>query len=160
MGFMAFSCRKENLSAGHWFRRWNFAYARRVVCWVQQGSHHALWLSLACRRADPDHYPSVVPDGPSLIELALGYTAAALSTASFAPQAVQVIRSGKTRDISLGMYLLTVTAFAAWLAFGILKREWPLVLSNGVCLVLSGFILLMKLLPASARKKVAGSLGG
>lgn len=95
-----------------------------------------------------------------MIELALGYTAAALSTASFAPQAVQVIRSGKTRDISLGMYLLTVTAFAAWLAFGILKREWPLVLSNGVCLVLSGFILLMKLLPASARKKVAGSLGG
>lgn len=90
----------------------------------------------------------------------LGYTAAVLSTASFAPQAVKVIRSRKTRDISLGMYVLTVAAFAAWLAFGILKREWPLVLSNAICLALSGFILAMKVLPASSRKKVAGSLGG
>lgn len=102
----------------------------------------------------------MVPDGQPLIELVLGYTAAALSTASFAPQAWKVIRSRQTRDISLGMYLLTVAAFAAWLAFGILKREWPLVLSNGICLALSGFILTMKILPASKRKRVADTLTG
>jgi len=117
-------------------------------------------MSLAYGRADSHHYPALVPHGSPLIELALGYTAALLSTASFAPQAVKVIRSGKTRDISLGMYVLTVAAFAAWLAFGIMKREWPLVLANGICLALSGFILAMKLLPASGRKKVANSLGG
>jgi MtN3 and saliva related transmembrane protein len=53
-----------------------------------------------------------------------------------------------------------VAAFALWLAFGILKREWPLVLSNGICLMLSGFILMMKVLPASKRKTVADSLTG
>lgn len=100
----------------------------------------------------------MVPDGPRLIELLLGYSAAALSTISFAPQAWKVIASRKTQGISLGMYLLTVAAFALWLAFGLLKREWPLVASNSICLMLSGFILMMKLLPASGKKKVAGAL--
>lgn len=95
-----------------------------------------------------------------MIELVLGYATAFLSTVSFAPQAWKIIRSGKTQDISLGMYLLTVAAFALWLAFGILKQEWPLVLSNGICLMLSGFILFMKILPASRRKTVARTLGG
>ena len=54
----------------------------------------------------------------------------------------------------------TLVILRSWLAFGILKREWPLVLSNAICLALSGFILAMKVLPASSRKKVAGSLGG
>ena len=88
----------------------------------------------------------------------LGYFAAALSTASFAPQAWKIIRSRQTRDISVGMYLLTVTAFAAWLVFGLLRREWPLVLSNSICLALSGFILAMKLLPPSGKRKVAQTL--
>jgi MtN3 and saliva related transmembrane protein len=102
----------------------------------------------------------VVPDGPRLIELVLGYAAATLSTISFAPQAWKVIASRKTQDISLGMYVLTVAAFALWLAFGLIKREWPLVASNGICLLLSGFILVMKILPSSQKKKVAKSLGG
>jgi len=88
----------------------------------------------------------------------LGYSAAVLSTASFTPQAWKIIRSRKTHDISLGMYVLTVTAFAAWLAFGLLRREWPLVLSNGICLALSGFILTMKLLPPTGKRKVAETL--
>ena len=88
----------------------------------------------------------------------LGYGAAALSTTSFAPQAWKIIRSRKTHDISAGMYGLTVAAFTAWLAFGLLRREWPLVLSNGICLALSGFILTMKLLPPSGKRKVAQTL--
>ena len=92
------------------------------------------------------------------VEQILGYAAAALSTASFAPQAWKIIRSGQTHDISLGMYVLTVTGFAAWLAFGILRREWPLVLSNSICLLLSGFILVMKCLPATDKRKVSKAL--
>jgi MtN3 and saliva related transmembrane protein len=88
----------------------------------------------------------------------LSYGAAALPTASFAPQAWKIIRSRKTHDISLGMYVLTVAAFAAWLAFGILRREWPLVVSNAICLGLSGFILTMKCLPATSKRRVADTL--
>ena len=89
---------------------------------------------------------------------AVGYLAATCSTLSFAPQAWKIIRSRKTRDISLGMYLLTVAGFALWLAYGILLRQWPLMLSNGICLALAGFILCMKLLPAREKQAVADAL--
>jgi MtN3 and saliva related transmembrane protein len=88
----------------------------------------------------------------------LGYLAAFVSTASFTPQAWKIIRSRETKDISLGMYVLTVLGFALWLLFGALLGQWPLVLSNGVCLVLSGFILVMKLLPRSKRNAVAEAI--
>jgi MtN3 and saliva related transmembrane protein len=77
--------------------------------------------------------------------------AAIASTASFAPQALKIIRTRKTKDISLWMYVLTVSAFALWTAFGVLTSQWPLLASNVICLVLSGFILMMKLLPDRKR---------
>src|ERR1700761_3370714 len=67
---------------------------------------------------------------------AVGFLAALCSTLSFAPQAWKIIQSRDTKSISTGMYLLTVVGFALWLAFGILGRQWPLMLSNGICLLL------------------------
>lgn len=90
----------------------------------------------------------------------LGYLAALSSMGSFVPQAMKVIRSRETKDISAGMYLLTVTAFALWLVYGIWLRQWPLVISNGVCFLLSLFILTMTLLPQRQKEEVAASLEG
>jgi MtN3 and saliva related transmembrane protein len=91
---------------------------------------------------------------------ALGYLAALASMASFLPQAWKIIRSRETKDISAGMYLLTVSAFALWLVYGAFLRQWPLVISNGVCFALSAFILTMTLLPRSDKEKVAATLSG
>lgn len=71
--------------------------------------------------------------------------AAIASTASFAPQAIKIIRTRETKDISFWMYVLTVSAFGLWSTFGILTRQWPLLASNLVCLLLSGSILAMKM---------------
>ena len=89
---------------------------------------------------------------------ALGTLAGIASTISFAPQALQIIRTRETKDISLGMYAITVTAFALWCAYGVILRQWPLIASNSICLVLSGFILVMKLLPRRAKNKVANAV--
>lgn len=88
----------------------------------------------------------------------IGAAAAVCSTASFAPQAIQIIRTRKTKDISVGMYLLTVTGFVAWTTYGVLLGKWPLIAANGICLVLSSFILAMKLLPQKSKNTVANSL--
>jgi MtN3 and saliva related transmembrane protein len=89
---------------------------------------------------------------------ALGYLAALASMASFVPQAWKIIQTRKTKDISVGMYLLTVAAFALWLMFGLVQRQWPLVVSNGVCLTLSLFILAMTLFPKAEKEKIAAAL--
>lgn len=88
----------------------------------------------------------------------VGALAAAVSTASFAPQAWKIIRSRKTKDISTGMYLLTVVGFALWIGFGIGLGQWPLIASNSICLLLSAFILVMKLLPASKKDAIARTI--
>lgn len=85
----------------------------------------------------------------------LGYAAAIASTVSFAPQAWKVIRSRRTHDISAVMYGFTVTGFALWLAYGIALQQWPLILCNGICLLLSAFILWMKLSPQRVKDAVA-----
>ncbi|MGI3776533.1 MAG: SemiSWEET family sugar transporter [Janthinobacterium lividum] len=84
--------------------------------------------------------------------------AATLSTVSFVPQAWAIIRSRSTEGVSLKMYLITVVGFVAWLTYGVLVRQWAIVAQNLVCLGLSSFILVMKLLPQAKKEAVAEAL--
>ena len=79
------------------------------------------------------------------ITLTIGYLASFCSVSSFVPQAWKVVKTGDTSALSARMYALTVTGFALWTAFGVLRMEWPIILTNAICFVLSGFILLRKL---------------
>ncbi len=88
----------------------------------------------------------------------VGALAAICSTVSFVPQAWKIIRSGETKDISVGMYALTVAAFALWCGYGVALDQWPLIVANGICLVLSAFILAMTLLPGGTKRAVAKSI--
>ena len=91
---------------------------------------------------------------PSITSL-LGTAAAIASTISFTPQAWRIIRTSDTHAISMGMYVITVAGFALWTAYGIRLGQWPLIASNTICLLLSGFILVMKLLPRREKKAVS-----
>lgn len=91
---------------------------------------------------------------------AVGAAATLASTTSFAPQAWKVIRTRDTEAISTRMYAITVVGFALWLGYGVLLGQWPLILTNAICLALSSFILAMKLLPPRRREAVADALAG
>ena len=56
------------------------------------------------------------------------------------------------------MYILTVIGFSLWTAYGILLAQWPLILTNSICLLFSGFILMMNVLPPRKRDAVANKL--
>lgn len=77
--------------------------------------------------------------------LLIGYLASICSVGSFVPQAWKVVKTGDTSALSMRMYVLTVTGFALWTAFGVLKAEWPIIITNAICFCLSAFILLRKL---------------
>ncbi len=95
--------------------------------------------------------------GPNLATI-VGSIAAVLSTISFVPQAIKIIRSRDTSSISTGMYLVTVAGFVLWTTYGVLQAAWPIIGSNSICLVLSAFILTMKVLPPRDKDKVAEAL--
>ena len=71
----------------------------------------------------------------------LGYGAASLTTLSFFPQALKVLRSGDTRGISLRMYGMFTLGIALWGLYGLLTGDGPLILANAVTLVPAGFVL-------------------
>jgi MtN3 and saliva related transmembrane protein len=89
---------------------------------------------------------------------AIGGAAAIASTASFMPQAIKIIRTRDTGSISTGMYAVTVLGFILWTTYGVLLGEWPIVASNGICLIFSAFILMMKVLPRPEKEKLADAL--
>ena len=75
----------------------------------------------------------------------LGYLAACLTTSAFIPQAVQVWRTQRTQDLSLGMYLVFTLGVLLWLVYGLVIGAWPVVAANAITLLLALFILAMKL---------------
>jgi MtN3 and saliva related transmembrane protein len=75
----------------------------------------------------------------------VGVAAAVCSTTSFIPQLVKLVRERKAGAVSVGMYFLTVAAFALWSLYGLLLGSWPLIVSNLISLVLSSAILVLKL---------------
>lgn len=90
--------------------------------------------------------------------LIVGYLASICSTTSFLPQAWKIIKTGDTAAISMRMYAVTVTGFALWFVFGMMRMEWPIILTNAVCFCLSAFILVMKVLPKKRREAISARL--
>jgi MtN3 and saliva related transmembrane protein len=88
----------------------------------------------------------------------LGTLAAICSTVSFAPQAWRIIKTRDTSNLSAATYVLTVTGFALWIAYGIALGQWPLIVPNFLCFLLAAFILVMKLLPSKAKQTVADAI--
>ncbi len=75
----------------------------------------------------------------------VGFAAAALTTASFLPQALKTWRSRDTSGLSLGMYALFTLGIALWFCYGLLLGSWPMIIANLVTLSLSLVILVLKL---------------
>jgi len=74
----------------------------------------------------------------------LGFVAAICTTSAFIPQAVKVWRYRTASDISSGMYVILIIGLLLWLAYGVLLGAWPIIIANGVTLLLAGSILVMK----------------
>ena len=75
----------------------------------------------------------------------VGTIAGICSTGSFVPQVIKAWRENDTAAISKRMYVVTVTAFSLWIAYGVLIGSLPLVVFNIASLLLSGLILLLKM---------------
>lgn len=74
----------------------------------------------------------------------MGYAAATLTTASFFPQAIRVLRTRDTRAISLAMYAMFTCGVTLWLVYGLMTAQWSIVIANVITVVLAAIILAMK----------------
>lgn len=88
----------------------------------------------------------------------IGTIAATLTVISFLPQALRIIRTRDTKGLATSMWIMSTTAFALWVAYGVFLRKLPIIIPNAICFVLAGFILTMKVLPRRKRDAVIDKL--
>jgi MtN3 and saliva related transmembrane protein len=75
----------------------------------------------------------------------LGYSAAVLTSLSFLPQVIKLIRHKNTQGVSLLMYSIFSLGILLWLLYGLVLKEWPIILANAFTLACSLIILFYKL---------------
>lgn len=74
-----------------------------------------------------------------------GFFAGAMTTSSFFPQVLKILKTKQTKDISLGMYVVLTTGMASWVFYGFLIDSLSIIIANAVALVFSVIVLVMKL---------------
>ena len=78
-----------------------------------------------------------------MIEI-LGYMAAGLTTASFLPQAIRTLKTRETEAISLTMYSAFCSGVFLWLVYGLIIKNWPIVVANALTFLFAGIIWFLK----------------
>ncbi len=75
----------------------------------------------------------------------IGAGAAILTTLSFLPQAIKVVRTRETEAISLTMYALFTMGVMLWGIYGLMTWQWSIIIANGITVVLAATILTLKI---------------
>lgn len=66
------------------------------------------------------------------IKTIVGFLAGAGTTFSFLPQLIRVIRQGSAQGLSPSTFMIHTTGVSCWIAYGILARDWIIVLFNSI----------------------------
>ena len=83
--------------------------------------------------------------------LLTGLFAAFLTTFAFAPQSIKTIRTRNTEGISVVMYIMFLTGVISWIAYGIMRSDFAVLIANIVTLFLAAPVLVITLI--NRRKK-------
>ncbi len=74
----------------------------------------------------------------------IGILAAFLTTTSFIPQMIKVVKSKSTGDLSMIMVILLTLGIFMWLIYGILITSYPVIIANALSLFFNSVILFYK----------------
>jgi len=79
------------------------------------------------------------------MELIIGLIAGLLCTISFLPQVIKAIKTKRTKDLSLITFSLFSVGVFLWLVYGIMIEKLPVILANGLTLLLIISLLVSKI---------------
>jgi len=82
----------------------------------------------------------------------IGIAASTFTSLALVPQLAKLIKAQKAGDLSMGMLAILFTGLALWIYYGALKKDWIIIISNSVALLinLTTGVLTMRL---NAQKK-------
>jgi len=76
------------------------------------------------------------------MENIIGIIAGILTSAAMVPQLIKVIREKNVENLSKMMLGVLILGVSLWVVYGVLKKEWPIILSNGFSVAVNTTLLL------------------
>lgn len=71
----------------------------------------------------------------------LGIVAGVLTSIAMMPQLIKVLRTKNVKDLSVLMLLVLISGLSLWVWYGILQKEWPIIISNAFSVLVNVTLL-------------------
>jgi len=75
----------------------------------------------------------------------IGLLAGVLTTISFLPQTIKIIKTRKTRDLSLVMWIVLNLGLLLWIVYGFFIMNLPVIIANMITFIFALIILIFKI---------------
>ncbi|MFI8378317.1 SemiSWEET family sugar transporter [Leeuwenhoekiella sp. NPDC079379] len=81
----------------------------------------------------------------SILITVLGIIAGVFTTIAVLPQVFKVIKTKSAEDISIWMFVCLLIGVGSWTLYGIVKEDWPIIITNGLSVLFNGIMVYIKL---------------
>ena len=71
----------------------------------------------------------------------IGITAGVCTAVSLLPQLFKIVREKKAENISYGMLALLVGGLVLWIWYGILKKDYPIIITNSFSFIINALVI-------------------
>ena len=75
----------------------------------------------------------------------LGYAACAVTALTFLPQVLKTWKEKSAKNVSLMMFIIAFTNEIMWIAYGVLRNDMVIVVTNVMMLTMCSIMILLKL---------------
>lgn len=75
------------------------------------------------------------------MEILIGIAAGILTSVSMLPQLIKVIKEKDVQTLSPVMIVVLLVGVSLWVVYGIMKLEWPIILSNAFSVLVNATLL-------------------
>lgn len=79
-------------------------------------------------------------------QLFIGILAGTLTAVSATPQIFKVLRTKKVEHISPFMFIILAAGNASWCWYGIILKDWPIIITNAFSLTMALIMLMLKVM--------------
>ncbi len=74
----------------------------------------------------------------------VGIGAGVLTAFSMFPQLIKIIKEKKAEEISITMVIVLIAGLSLWTAYGVLKEDWPLIITNSFSVLVNILLLIFR----------------
>lgn len=74
-----------------------------------------------------------------------GFLAGIVTASGMMPQVIKTFKTKKAGELSIQMFLFYLVGFSMWITYGVIREDFPIIVTNSVSIVLTALMLYFKI---------------